>query len=344
MSPPRIRTLVVDDSAFARKVLREVLASAPDIEVVGIARDGLEALERIAELNPDVVTLDLAMPHLDGTGVLQALPRAGGPRVVVVSTSDAESERAIEAMQAGAVELVHKPTALATQQLFEVAAELVRAVRTAYVARVIPADTASTWVPPARRPANASRVELVVLGTSTGGPQALTQVISALPADFPVPLAVALHIPPGYTEALAKRLDEASRVEVVEASNGLALLPGRVVIARSGLHLRVRQGPQGLVCALDASPMEKPHRPSVDVLFESAAQALGDRVLGVVLTGMGDDGLLGSRALVARGARVLTEAEESCVVYGMPRTVTEAGLSHAQVPLPQIVEAILRLI
>lgn len=334
-----IRVLVVDDSAFARKVLRDLLSRAGDVEVVGVARDGLEALEKIDQLKPDVVTLDLAMPLLDGTGVLHALPRPGGPRVVVVSTAASDSDRAIEALQAGAVSLVHKPTTQASSQLYELDDELVQAVRSAAqaVTRVPPAQAPGPVVAP-----SSSKVGLVAIGTSTGGPQALTSLLSALPADLPSPIAVVLHIPVGYTEALAQRLDDVSPLEVQEASTGLELSPGRVVIARAGMHLRVAREGGVLRCALDASPVSTPHRPSVDVLFESVAQVVGPRALGVILTGMGDDGLNGARALVAAGGRVLTESQESCVVYGMPRTVKEAGLSFAEVPLSGMPRALVQ--
>ncbi|NMO18300.1 chemotaxis-specific protein-glutamate methyltransferase CheB [Pyxidicoccus fallax] len=331
-----IRVLVVDDSAFARKVLRQVLSNAQGMEVVGTARDGLDALEKVAELSPDVLTLDLVMPGLDGLGVLRALASmAGAPRVVVVSSAGEESELAVSALQAGAVELVNKPTALATDRLYELGEELVEKVRTA--ARALPRpipeaalSSASSAVPsgvlaPSRR--------LVVVGTSTGGPQALTQLLAAMPADFPAPMALALHIPTGYTQAVAKRLDARSALEVVEAEDGVELRPGRVVLARAGHHLKVeRHGAVG-VARLDRYPLRTPHHPSVDVLFESAAKAWGADTVGLVLTGMGDDGLAGARAIRAAGGTVLTEAEASCVVYGMPRAVDEAGLATATAPL-----------
>lgn len=350
MSP--IRVLVIDDSAFTRKVLRESLQQAPDIEVVGIARDGLEALEKIVELNPDVVTLDLVMPGLDGLGVLQALQRPGAPRVVVVSVSDADSELGITALQSGAVDLVHKPTSLATERLYELSAELVTKVRAAAVARALfPANPAPTTpgTPAAGAvvPAPGSlRIELVVIGTSTGGPQALTRLLPALPADFPVPIAIALHIPFGYTEALARRLDSISAIRVVEASEGLALEPGLAVLAPGGMHLKLQRSGEKpgkrIVAHLDVDPLAALYRPSVDVLFESASRATDGHVLGVVLTGMGDDGLLGSQAICAAGGRVVNEAESSCVIYGMPRVVREAGLSTAEAPLDALVALIMQ--
>jgi two-component system, chemotaxis family, protein-glutamate methylesterase/glutaminase len=327
----RIRVLVVDDSAFARKVLREVL-DVPEIEVVGIAHDGLEALEQIATLKPDVITLDLVMPNLDGLGVLRMLPKLGAPRVVVVSISDGESDLGVEALQAGAVTVVQKPTALATEQLYELGSELVRAVKMAANARSSRASRAPAVVTLPPR-ALATACQLVVIGTSTGGPQALTRLLAELPRDFPVPLAIALHIPRGYTGELANRLNRQCAIEVVEASNGLELRPGRAVLARGGEHMTIAPGRQDAFVQIGGGYANELHAPSVDVLFESAAVRFGSGVLGVVLTGMGSDGLRGARAIHAAGGRVVTEAEESCVVYGMPGVVKEAGISHAEAPL-----------
>src|SRR6478609_3738047 len=255
-----IRVLVVDDSAFARKVLRETLSTSPAIEVVGVARDGLEALERIAELKPDVITLDLMMPNLDGLGVLRALPAGAGPRVLIVSISDSDSEVAIEALQNGAVDLVQKPTALATDRLYELGGELIAKV-------IAAAGAVSRGAGPAAAPVRApvpgpGHVRLVVIGTSTGGPQALTHVVTSLPADLPCAVAVALHIPAGYTEALARRLNDASAVDVFEASEGAALRPGSVAIARGGLHLRIRADAGGMTTHVDPNPMTASYFPS----------------------------------------------------------------------------------
>lgn len=328
-----IRVLVVDDSAFARKVVREVLEAAHGIEVVGIARDGIDALEKIGELKPDVVTLDLVMPGLDGIGVLRALTTPDPPRVVVVSMVDEESELGVEALSLGAFEVVHKPTALAVATLYDVGEQLVATVRAAAVGRVRP----SVFDPPPPNVKSESD-RLVVIGTSTGGPQALTRLARAFPAGFPAPIAIALHIPAGYTEALARRLDEDSALEILEASDGLALRPGRAILARAGAHLRIEHDR----VTVDVRPIESLYRPSVDVLFESAAAAWGARTIAVVLTGMGDDGTRGARRIREAGGTVITEAESSCVVYGMPRSVHEAGLSNAEVPLEAMVATILR--
>lgn len=327
----RIRVLVVDDSAFARKVLREVLASAPDIELVGIARDGLEALEKAAELRPDVMTLDLIMPSVDGLGVLDGLDPVHGPRVLIVSTAGVDSELALSALERGAVDIVAKPTSLATDRLYELREELIAKVRMAASARsgrplaVAPRPMALAVPHTARK--------LLVIGTSTGGPQALTRLLSALPGNFPLPIAVALHIPAGYTAALAKRIDDAAALEVVEASEGLALQPGRAVIAQGGSHLRVTAGAPHARCAISRVPSDSLYFPSVDVLFHSAAEQIGRGVVGLVLTGMGDDGSRGAARIREAGGLVFTESAASCVVYGMPRCVAEQGNSDGEAPL-----------
>ncbi len=339
-----IRVLVVDDSAFARKVVREILGRDSRIEVVGFARDGLEALEKIQELRPDVVTLDLMMPHLDGIGVLGALRPGEPPRVVVVSISDSQSEIALDALALGAVDLVTKPTALATDRLYELGDELVAKVVAAAGARPArlepPAGAPAERPPAAARATPPSTTELVVVGTSTGGPQALTRLLRDLPAGFPVPIAIALHIPADYTEALAARLDGQSDLEVVEARDRTALVPGRAVLAAGGRHLAVSREGDALVARTSVEPVASLYVPSVDLLFDSAARACGAAVLAVVMTGMGDDGLAGARAVVRAGGRVLTEAEASCVVYGMPRVVDEAGLSSGRVPLEHLAAAV----
>lgn len=349
MSDRRYRVLVVDDSAFARKVIRDVLSTSRELEVVDIARDGLEALEKITELKPDVITLDLVMPHLDGLGVLRALPAEDAPRVVVVSMSDGESALGIEALEAGALDVVHKPTAQATDRLYELGQELREKVLAAAQARKLPdrmpplLAVAAGQSSPLRSPLATPRgTELVVLGTSTGGPQALTRLLASLPEDLPVPVVIALHIPAGYTESLAARLDKHVPLKVVEGADGLILRRGVAVIAPGGSHLRIERQAEALVARVSARGDGGLHVPSVNALFESAAACLGSKVLALVLTGMGDDGLNGARKIRQAGGVVLTEAESSCVVYGMPRAVAEAKLSNDQAPLDRLGELLLR--
>jgi two-component system chemotaxis response regulator CheB len=329
--------LVVDDSAFARKVVRESLEISPHIDVVATARDGIDALEKIAALQPDVITLDLVMPNLDGLGVLAALTPAQRARVIVVSMADEDSDIGVAALGFGVFDLVHKPTALAVASLHDIADELVSRVLLA--AAQAPARSRELATPPVvTQGATSDRV--VLIGTSTGGPQALTRLLKAFPANFPAPIAIVLHIPAGYTGPLAERLNSECELEVLEARDGLELLPGRAVLAQAGLHMRVVSEGERVTVQLGSEPLASVHRPSVDVLFASAARSIGKRALGVVLTGMGDDGLAGSRAICEAGGQVLTETEESCVVYGMPRVVKEAGLSSAEEPLERMAGAI----
>jgi two-component system chemotaxis response regulator CheB len=318
-----------------------MLSQSPYIEVVGVARDGEEALQMVKDLKPDVVTCDLIMPGMDGVEFIQRQMAIRPVPIVMVSIAGESSERVLSGLDAGAIDFVQKPTALATDKVFDVADEL--------TAKVLAAAGARLGSPPADRPAPLTampafrdRFSLVVIGVSTGGPQGLQSVIPRIPADFPVPVAIVLHMPIGYTEAYAKRLDDVSALHVVEARDGDEIRPGVVMIAPAGRHLTFHRNGDGKVqTRLDVRPLDTPHRPSVDVLFQSAAEVYGDRVLAVVMTGMGADGREGAAWIKARGGAVLTEAEETCIVYGMPRAVVEAGLSDEAVPLDQLMTAIL---
>jgi len=337
----RTRILVVDDSAFARKVVRQVLTAELDFEVVDTARDGVDALEKIATLKPDVVTLDLVMPNVDGVGVLEALrTMPDAPPVICVTYADEESAIGVAALAAGAFDVVHKPSAIASDRLYELGADLVAKVRAAASGAPSRLAEPSPRRPPPDLVGRTAVVDLVVIGASTGGPQALARLLGALPRELPVPVAVVLHMPVGYTAPYADRIDGECALDVLEARDRLVLVPGLVAFARAGMHLKIEREAAGLVARLDTKPAATLHTPSVDVLFESAAAVLGRRVLAVVLTGMGSDGLEGARALHAAGASILVESESSCVVYGMPRVVAEAGLAAAQLPLGDIARAI----
>lgn len=330
----RPRVLVIDDSAFARTVLSRMLRESGAIDVIGSARDGADALERIDLLDPDVVTLDLTMPVIDGLAVLRTLAGRARPRVVVVSISSVETELGAEALALGAVAIIAKPTALASDRLHEIRDDLVDTI-----AALVPPESTAKALPPRPAFTTGSSVDLVMIGTSTGGPQALTRLISGLPANLAAPVTVVLHIPAGYTEALARRLDKASPLRVVEAEEGIVLEPGIVVLARGGSHLRVVRSGSQLVTQVSPLPIRS-FTPSVDELFLSGATAVGARGLGIVLTGMGDDGLVGSRAIAAAGGSLLTEAAASCVVYGMPRCVDEAHIGAVSVHLDEMVREI----
>jgi two-component system, chemotaxis family, protein-glutamate methylesterase/glutaminase len=338
-----IRTLVVDDSAFVRKVVREMLLRSPFIEVVGMARDGEEALQMTASLKPDVVTCDLTMPRMSGVEFVRAqMARAPLP-ILILSASPSDGEMVLEAIDAGAVDFVRKPTARASDDLLSVREELTEKVKGAARAPVKNLHIDAP-VKPSRIEATANlQVDIVVLGISTGGPQALRYLLPQLPADFPVPFLIVLHMPPGYTALFAAKLAEISKIKVREAQEGDLIEAGTAIVAQAGRHLVLKRNAAGQTqIRLATTPTDKPHRPSVDVLFESAAEIYKSRTLAIVMTGMGDDGKEGAAWVKAQGGKVITEAEESCIIYGMPRCVVEAGLSDISAPLTSMASTIMR--
>ena len=342
MPGPIVRVLVVDDSAYVRKVVSQMLSRSPFLEVVATARDGRDALDAALEHAPDVITCDLNMPEMDGVAfVTEQMARRPVP-ILIMSVANRSGEQVLAALAAGAVDFVQKPTALASERLLDVTDELIQKVKAAAavpMARVLTAAV-PRLAPVASTRTGAGKTDVIVLGISTGGPQGLKQVIPRLPADCPVPVLIVLHMPVGYTELYARKLDEISALKVVEAHQGDEVVAGLVLIAPAGRHLSLRRDGLTLRAHLDLRPLDTPHRPAVDVLFQSAAEVCGARTLGVVMTGMGADGREGSAWIKARGGRVLTEAEESCVVYGMPRSVVEAGLSDASVHIDRMADAI----
>jgi two-component system chemotaxis response regulator CheB len=339
-----IRVLIVDDSAYIRKVIKQILTRSPFIEVVGAARDAEEALQLVESLQPDVVTLDLIMPGIGGLGFLQQQMPRRPIATVVVSISGETSQNVLEALDLGAVDFVQKPSALATDKVFEMSEELISAIKTA-------AEIPLNRVAIAKSPTPSSvplgiqrrKLDIIVIGISTGGPQGLKQVIPQLPADFPIPIVVVLHMPPGYTEMYAKSLGQLSKLKVSEAQENDAIERGRVLIAQAGRHLSFQRVGNSVVAHLDARPFDTLHRPSADVLFRSAAETFGKGVLGIVMTGMGEDGKEGAARVKAQGGVIFTESEETCVVYGMPRAVVEANLVDRVVTLDQMASAILEI-
>lgn len=341
-----LRVLVIDDSAYVRKVIREILSRSPFLEVVGAARNGREALELVEQLDPDVVTCDLIMPELDGVGFVREQMQRRPVPIVIMSIANETAEAALTALDAGAIDFVQKPTALASEKIFEVSNELIEKVKAAGQISLnrTPISPAPQVVPipePVTMVTGSHSVDIVVIGVSTGGPQGLKRLIPQLPQNFPVPVVMVMHMPVGYTEMYASKLNELSQLEVREAAAGDEVKPGRVFLAPAGRHLSLKRDANGMVVThLDARPFNTLHRPAVDVLFQSAAEVYGKRVLGVVLTGMGSDGKQGAAWIKSQGGLVFTEAESSCVVYGMPSVVVEAGLSDRIVALDQMARAI----
>lgn len=340
-----IRVLVVDDSAFVRQALVRMLGSAPDIEIVGTAVDGKDGLEKALALQPDVVTLDIKMPRMGG---LEALRRIMNecpvPVLLLSSLTSAGGEITLRGLELGALDFVDKSSVQGHMNLLDLAEELkakVRALARVPRDRVHPIDGLN---PEPRTPAPATHpggAEVVVIGTSTGGPPALQAIIPKLPPGLPSAILVVQHMPIGFTRSLADRLHSRSAVPVREAEDGESVAPGVVLIAPAGRHMKVRRrGPVTRVW-LDEEPRSALHRPSVDVLMASVAKAYGPRSLGVVLTGMGSDGVEGLRAIRQTGGRTFAESEESCVIYGMPKAAVEAGVVDRSVPLARMADEIL---
>jgi two-component system chemotaxis response regulator CheB len=270
--------------------------------------------------------------------------------IIIMSVANETAEAALTALDAGAVDFVQKPTALASEKIFDVSTELLEKVKAAgnIALNRISAVAVPASVPvsePVIQIVGSHSVDAVVLGISTGGPQALKRLIPQLPANFPVPVLMVMHMPVGYTEMYAAKLNELSQLEVREAAEGDEVQPGRVFLAPAGRHLTVKREFRGkIVTHLDAKPFNTLHKPAVDVLFQSAAEVYGNRVLGIVMTGMGSDGKEGAAWIKVQGGLVFTEAESSCVVYGMPCVVTEAGLSDKSIALQDMARAMMEVV
>jgi two-component system chemotaxis response regulator CheB len=293
------------------------------------------------ELRPDVITCDLVMPEMNGPAFVHAQMARRPVPIVLFSSVPADGQLVLSALEAGAIDFVWKTTALASERIRDLGPELLAKVKAAATAPVARLKAVSDGGVATAVPRSARTADVLVLGISTGGPQALRFLIPQLPADLPVPVVVVLHMPVGYTELYARKLDQISKLAVAEAHDGAPLRPGHVLVAPGGLHLSLARDEAGAVVArVDGRPLDTPHRPSVDLLFQTAAEIYGARVLGVVMTGMGSDGRAGAAWIKAQGGTVITEAEETCVVYGMPRSVVEAGLSDGSFPLDRMANAI----
>jgi len=342
--PRRVRVLVVDDSALVRKALSEALALDPEIEVVGTACDPYVAREKIVRLEPDVLTLDLEMPRMDGMTFLRILMEHHPMPVVVVSSlTQAGSAKAMEALAAGALDVLAKPGG--GRRLSELAPELAYHVKAAgrsrrRAQRPPPVSNAVQPLVPAFPAGRFSPRRLIVIGASTGGVEALRFLLPRLPDGLP-PIVVVQHIPPNFSRIMAEHLDELCSFAVREAVDGEELRPGLCLVAPGDFHVSLRRVGLGYRVRLAQSPAVHHCRPSVDVLFRSAAEQAGDQAVAALLTGMGVDGARGLQLLRAAGSRTLAEAEESCVVFGMPQAAIKLGAAEQVVPLPRMPQAIL---
>jgi len=345
-SPRRLRVLVVDDSALVRKAITDALSADPEIEVVGSACDAYVAREKIARLDPDVLTLDLEMPRMDGLTFLRILMQHHPlPVVVVSSLAQAGSQAALDALEAGAVDVLAKPDG--TMSIGTLGERLAFHVKAAAQSarfrsrRAGAAAAPAAPVAPAAAPAvRAGDRQLIVIGGSTGGIEALRTVLPRFPLGLP-PIAVVQHISAHFSRAVAERLDAISSLDVREAGQGDVLRPGMCVLAPGDAHLALEFVSGAYRTRLLKTPPIHHCRPAVDVLFRSAAEAGGDQVVAALLTGMGSDGAIGMRAIRAAGGTTIAEHESTCVVYGMPRAAIEADAAERVLPLPEIADAII---
>ena len=342
MTPP-IRVVIVDDSALVRSLLKEIIDRQPDMQCVGVAADPIVARETIRNTNPDVITLDVEMPRMDGIDFLAKLMRLRPTPVVMVSTlTERGAEVTLRALELGAIDFVAKPKVGLSDGLRQLADDITDKIRTASCARIqrAPATPALTGVPvrPRVAPSALGRLsteKLIFIGASTGGTEATKEVLLGLPPDSPAVL-ITQHMPPGFTTSYARRLDSLARIRVAEASDGERLLPGHAYLAPGGLHLAVeRSGANYIARVRDGEPVNR-HKPSVEVLFESAARVVGPNAFGIMLTGMGADGARAMRAMRDAGAYNLCQDEATCVVFGMPREAIAHGAAHEVLPLAQI--------
>ncbi|MBI5639096.1 MAG: chemotaxis response regulator protein-glutamate methylesterase [Nitrospirae bacterium] len=344
-----VKVLIVDDSAFMRNALTTMLSSDPEIQICGTARDGLEAIEKVASLNPDIVTMDVEMPKMDGLTALKNIMEKNPVPVIMVSSLTVEGAKVtLDALDFGAVDFIPKNLSDLSMNIVKIKELLIDKIkqigRKGVVRRRIrPADSPQSPQKSGETPqlyvksTGERRIGIVSIGTSTGGPRALQDVIPKLPKDFPVPIVIAQHMPANFTGPFAERLNQISRITVKEAVDGEAIKPGIVFIAPGRGHMRVvrRRGIETVISISD-NKEEYIYRPSVDALMLSVSQYFPGRALGVILTGMGNDGLMGLAELKRSGGRIFAQDEDTCVVYGMPKAVVDASLADKVLPIEEM--------
>ena len=345
MDSPKFRILVIDDSAIYRQTICNILRDVASVEVVGTAKNGAEALEKMAELDPDIVTLDYEMPSVDGLEVLRRMKRKGlRAKAIMVSSYTGEGARVTtDALLEGAFDFVLKPSGGTPDENRE-------QLRLALIERlVLVTESISSSVTLAPEVIGEKIVphracEAVVIGASTGGPVVLRQLLAEFPADFRVPVIIVQHMPQQFTAPLARRLDEICKLEVVETSNGLAILPGKVYVAAGGRHTKIVRREKDIVARLTEDAPENSCRPSVDYTLRSVTKVYEGRVLATILTGMGRDGLKGCELLKADGGHIFAQHPDGCTVYGMPKAVIQAKLAHRVIPIGQMAREIIGLV
>jgi two-component system, chemotaxis family, protein-glutamate methylesterase/glutaminase len=361
-----IKVVVVDDSAFMRKSLAIMLESDPEIKVVAVARDGKEGIEKIRELHPDLVTMDIEMPGMDGLTALGIIMKEMPLPVLMVSSLTTDGAKStLDALNLGAVDFIPKDLSFVSLDIVKIKEELISKVKQIVQSRslqfrmqrvsaasrgVLQSAAAgrpgSPAMPPAARGAWPVKKGLrgMVLGISTGGPSALLQTIPKLPKDFPLGIAIVQHMPPRFTRSMAERLDGLSQVRVKEAEDGDRMEPGLVLVAPGGEHMSFRASGTSVKVKISNEPMNTLYRPCADVMMTSAVEAFNGPLLGVIMTGMGKDGLEGLKLIKQKGGYVVAQNEETCVVYGMPKAAVDGGVADLVVPLEDIPQAITRIV
>lgn len=343
-----VRVLVVDDSALMRKLIPQIIESDSSIQVVGTAMDGEFALKKISELNPEVITLDLEMPRMGGMETLREITKRHHLPVIVVSAHSTEgASSTFKALSLGAFDFVTKPKDAASAHMDAIATELISKIKVAAHTKVPNGALATTHLQTRKSPQKEARTatqqaatKIVAIGVSTGGPNAVQYVLSQLPADFPGSIVVVQHMPEGFTEMFAHRLNESCAIEVKEAQSGDLLLAGRALICPGNRHIKVRRMPLGNIAVLSDDEKMNGHRPSVDVLFRSVANEFGPQSIAVLMTGMGEDGAEGMGLIKAAGGVTIAQSEASCVVYGMPKAAIERGYTNRVVSLDAMANTI----
>lgn len=348
----KIRVMVVDDSALMRKFISEILQKDAEIEVVNTAMDGLFALKKIPQSRPDVITLDLDMPRMDGLTALRYIVNDYSIPVVLVSSLTTKGGAlTLEGLALGAVDFVTKPKDAISLHLGEIADELIQKVKAASRVSVSrmprpvlrqPVLLHDRTIKKQLQPAELKKV--VAIGVSTGGPNAISCILPMLPADLPACVLIVQHMPEGFTAAFANRLNQVCNIRVKEASEGDQLLPGTALIAPGSRHLKVAKLGKGGVAVLSSAPPVNGHRPSADVLFDSVSEEFGPESIGVIMTGMGADGARGLGKIKAKGGRTIAQNEESCVVFGMPKAAIDMGHVDEILPLEDIPERLTELL
>lgn len=340
----KVRVMVVDDSAFMRSALTRMISSDSSFEVVGTASNGSDALDRIPRLNPDVITLDVQMPGLDGLATLRCIMhRFPRPVIMVSAVTEKDAEITFNALGAGAFDYVPKQMSSTSLEIAHIRSDLIEKIRAAAQSRKFRESCDLLRKPPGsvlgeRDDGSFLNSAVIAIGTSTGGPQALEQILPCLPADLPVPVLIVQHMPQGFTSSFAHRLNSICAIEVQEAVHRELIRPGVGYLCPAGVHMRVQRqlGSPHVTVDLSASPMNSLHIPSVDVLMESVAKVYRNRALGVIMTGMGCDGAEGMTAIYRAGGLTIGQDEATCAVYGMPRACAEAGVLKRVLPLSDI--------